>query len=403
MNQQDIRNLLDSCPTPLYVFEERLLKERVQYLRAHLPRGTGLCFAVKANPFLGRFLQGCVDRFEICSPGEMYICEKQGIPAAQFVLSGVYKDEPSMRYAFTHGLCDGILTVESVRQFELLSSLSREYGKPIRLLPRLTSGNQFGLSDAELLDLLRRISAPGKDPLAADSFLTLAGIQFFSGTQKTSLKKHRRELSMLDDLLDRIRTELGIEIPLLEYGPGFPVAYFSGEDFDEDAYLEEFSSLLAQMRNKLPIMLELGRSITASCGSLLTRVADLKRNHSGNYAILDSGIHHLAYYGQFMAMKHPVFELWPPRESAPDDPEWNLCGSLCTINDLVVKKLPLHDLKAGDLLIFRNTGAYSMTEGISLFLSRDLPAVVCLKENGETELLRGAEPTWVLNGGANPV
>ena len=147
-------------------------------------------------------------------------------------------------------------------------------------------------------------------------------------------------------------------------------------------------------------MLELGRSITASCGSLLTRVADLKSNHSGNYAILDSGIHHLAYYGQFMAMKHPVFELWPPRAAAPDDPEWNLCGSLCTINDLVVKKLPLHDLKAGDLLIFRNTGAYSMTEGISLFLSRDLPAVVCLKENGEAELLRGAEPTWVLNGGA---
>ena len=46
MNQQDIRNLLDSCPTPLYVFEERLLKDRVQYLRAHLPKETGLCFAV---------------------------------------------------------------------------------------------------------------------------------------------------------------------------------------------------------------------------------------------------------------------------------------------------------------------------------------------------------------------
>ena len=148
-------------------------------------------------------------------------------------------------------------------------------------------------------------------------------------------------------------------------------------------------------------MLELGRSITASCGSLLTRVVDLKRNHSGNYAILDSGIHHLAYYGQFMAMKHPIFELWPPREASPDDPEWNLCGSLCTINDLVVKMLPLHDLKAGDLLIFHNTGAYSMTEGISLFLSRDLPAVVCLKEDGQAELLRGAEPTWVLNGGTS--
>lgn len=395
MDQATIRELLDRYPTPLYIFEESLLKERLQYLRAQLPEKTGLCFAVKANPFLSRFLAGSMDRFEICSPGEMYLCEKQGIPASQYVLSGVYKDESSMRYAFEHGLTEGILTVESLRQFELIRSLAREYKRSVRLLLRLTSGNQFGLSEEELLNLLSRFSD--------ESDLSLSGIQFFSGTQKTSLKKHRRELLMLDGLLDRIRSELSLEIPELEYGPGFPAVYFDGETFDEDAYMAEFSSLLGGMRNKLPIMLELGRGITASCGSMLTRVVDLKSNPSGHYAILDSGIHHLAYYGQFMAMKHPICEIYPPRESSPDDPEWNLCGSLCTINDLLVKKLPLHDLKAGDLLVFHNTGAYSMTEGLSLFLSRDLPSVVWLKENGQTELLRGAEPVWPLNGGSEPL
>jgi diaminopimelate decarboxylase len=202
---------------------------------------------------------------------------------------------------------------------------------------------------------------------------------------------------MLDDLLDRIRSELGLEIPELEYGPGFPAVYFDGETFDEDAYMAEFSALLCGMRNKLPVMLELGRGIAASCGSMLTRVADLKRNHSGHYAILDSGIHHLTYYGQFMAMKHPLCELYPPREASPDDPVWNLCGSLCTINDLLVKKLPLHDLKAGDLLIFRNTGAYSMTEGISLFLSRDLPAVWLLYADGRLIKVREDTETYRWN------
>ena len=412
-------NLLDSNPTPLYVFEERVLKERVRYLRAHLPKETGLCFAVKANPFLGRFLTGSVDRFEICSPGEMYICEKQNIPAKQFVLSGVYKDELSMRYAFEHGLCEGILTVESIRQFELLRALAREYGKNIRLLLRLTSGNQFGLSEEELMNLLRRLritkngsfhtektgslertlNAAAEADAIDNGLISLAGIQFFSGTQKTSLKKHRRELNMLDDLLDKIREELGLEIPEIEYGPGFPVAYFDGEAFDEDAYLEEFSGLLTNMRNRVPVMLELGRSIAASCGTLLTKVVDVKCNHSEPYAILDSGIHHLAYYGQFMAMKHPYCEVWPERKNSAEDPEWNLCGSLCTINDLVVKKLPVHDLKIGDVFLFHNTGAYSMTEGISLFLSRDLPAVICLSEDESEEHLRGAVPTWTLNGG----
>ena len=49
--------------------------------------------------------------------------------------------------------------------------------------------------------------------------------------------------------------------------------------------------------------------------------------------------------------------------------------------------------------IFKNAGAYCMTEGISLFLSRDLPAVVWMKKNGETQLLRQAEPVWGLNAG----
>ena len=394
MDQNTIRQLLDQYPTPLYVFEERILKERVQYLRAHLPEGIGLCYAVKANPFLGRFLADGVDRFEICSPGEMYLCEKQGLPADRFVLSGVYKDEESMRYAFEHGLWKGRLTVESVQQFELLDSLAEEYRQPVRVLLRLTSGNQFGMSEPELMELLHRIEQ-NRD----QSLIMLAGIQFFSGTQKTSLKKHRRELALLDDLLDRIREETALKVPELEYGPGFPVAYFEGETFDEEAYLKEFCELLGGMRNKLPVMLELGRSIAASCGCMLSRVVDLKCNRSGNYAILDSGIHHLAYYGQFMAMKYPLCDLWPPREKSEDDPAWTLCGALCTINDLLVKKLPLHDLKTGDVLIFQNTGAYSMTEGISLFLSRDLPTVVWRMENGKMEVLREQEPTWGLNCG----
>ena len=399
MDPKTIPHLLDRYPTPLYVFEERVLKERVRYLRERLPKEVGLCFAVKANPFLGQFLTDSVERFEICSPGEMYICEAQGISAGQFVLSGVYKDEASMRHAFSHGLCEGLLTVESVRQFDLIRSLAEEYRRPVRLLLRLTSGSQFGLEEDELLSLISRCGTDSSSLPSGSALLTFAGIQFFSGTQKTSLKKHRRELNLLDDVIDRVRAESGLEVPEIEYGPGFPVVYFDTETFDEDAYLKEFSMLLESMRNRVPVMLELGRSIAASCGSLLTKVVDLKRNHDQSYAILDSGIHHLAYYGQFMAMKHPFCEVWPPRGRDAEDPEWNLCGSLCTVNDLVVKKLPVHDLKVGDAFLFHNTGAYSMTEGISLFLSRDLPGVLCLRESGDEMLLRGAEPTWKLNGG----
>lgn len=95
--------------------------------------------------------------------------------------------------------------------------------------------------------------------------------------------------------------------------------------------------MLMNLRCKAHITLELGRSIAASCGTYLTRVVDVKHNKGQNYAILDGGIHHLVYYGQRMAMQLPPHKLYPPRlgEAQP----WNLCGSLCTVNDILVKQL----------------------------------------------------------------
>ena len=62
--------------------------------------------------------------------------------------------------------------------------------------------------------------------------------------------------------------------------------------------------------------------------------------------------------------------------------DWNLFGSLCTVNDILVKQMPVRNLTVGDVIVFENTGAYSTTEGIALFLSRDLPKILLRKEDG---------------------
>lgn len=66
---------------------------------------------------------------------------------------------------------------------------------------------------------------------------------------------------------------------------------------------------------------------------------------------------------------------------------YDVCGSLCTINDVIVKEVPLQHPEVNDILVFMNVGAYSVTEGISLFLSRDLPRVYRHKD-GNLTLLR---------------
>ena len=91
MTEHQIENLTAQYGSPLYVFDVQALRQRVALLRRSLPTGVGLCYAIKANPFLLRELCGQVERFEVCSPGEAAICRRLHIPAQSQVISGVYK------------------------------------------------------------------------------------------------------------------------------------------------------------------------------------------------------------------------------------------------------------------------------------------------------------------------
>ena len=388
MTESQIKNLLAEYPTPFYVFDSAELRRRVTYLKSALPEDIELCYAVKANTFISKAICDLIDRYEVCSPGEMAICQKQSIPAQKLVISGVYKTPKIIEAHILSDSCAGYYTAESLEQYELLKTSAAKAGKRIKLLLRLTSGNQFGMNEDDIKELIKA----DKD----SDIIDIRGIQFFSGTQKTSMKKYKREISHLDSFMQKLEAETGFETKELEYGTGFPVIYFEGEkEFDEAGFLADFSELLGSIEYKCHITLEVGRSIAASCGSYFTKAVDIKTNHSQNYAIMDGGIHHIAYFGQFMAMKHPYFELYPARSG--ETKEWNLCGSLCTVNDLLVKQLPIADFKAGDTVIFKNAGAYCVTEGISLFLSRALPAVIMLDEKGKPHLMRGAFETYNLN------
>lgn len=379
MNDIQLKKLLKQKITPLYVFDAAKLKSRVRELRQVLPDGIGLCYAVKANAFIVKELSDLADRFEICSPGELRICQELQLPADKFVISGVYKERELMNRLISRNNDVGSYTVESMTQFCMLHDAAQAYKKRIPILLRLTSGNQFGLEAQEIEEIIHTYGA--------SEALDIRGIQYFSGTQKNSLKRLRRELNTVDAFLENLRNTYGYRAKELEFGPGFPVSYFQGESFEEGAFLREFSSMLTGLQFKGRIILELGRSIAASCGSYLTRVVDVKRNHSGNYAIVDGGMHQLVYYGQFMAMKQPYLRVLQSHEGK-DQEEWNICGSLCTVNDILVKRIPVKGLEIGDVFVFENTGAYCMTEGISLFLSRDLPEAVLLNEDGSFRTVR---------------
>lgn len=377
---------LKSIDSSFYVFDIQKLKSRIEYLKSKLPDNLSLCYAVKANTFVIKEIENDVDRLEVCSPGEASICESMNINKAKIVISGVYKNQSFIEKLIADKDFNGIFTVESLSQYDMICKLTEKYERNVSVLLRLTNDSQFGIDESDVIKIINSRFLIRK--------IKIIGIQYFSGTQKTSVKKIRRELLYLDRFLIQLKNSYDYEAEELEYGTGFPVEYF-GEEFNEEDYLNEITEILALMQSNPKITLEIGRSIVASCGKYYTHIVDIKHNKNQNYIITDGGMHQLVYFGQYMGIKKPDVSV-VGKDKTDNEKIWTICGSLCSMNDIMVKQIKLPDVSFGDLLCFDNTGAYCMTEGISLFLSRDIPKIFLLK-NDSLLCVRESFETFKLN------
>ena len=425
--------------TPYYVFDTDEFAKRAAMIRAALDckggRRIPLCFSIKANPFLLHRLPAGLDHVEVCSPGELEICIALGVKPESIIYSGVMKEKCDIERAVSYGA--GILTCESIRHAALISEVmleciqegahEAEFAETkAQVILRLTSGNQFGMS---LEDIEYIISHP-------DEFkgITVMGIHYYSGTQK-SLRKINKDLEKIKSALSILKEKYGFEPQLVEYGPGLCVEYFEDDwQEKEKQSLDEAAEVLRKFAEEYPLGIEMGRFLAASCGKYYTQVKDLKSTGDANYAILDGGIHHLNYFGQRMAMQVPPISIYRADEiyfgeklgeikgaAGPigntfngcevseneertvveftelPDTDYTLCGSLCTVADVLVREVKLKKLELGDVLEFGHCGAYSVTEAPALFLSRQLPAVYAYSKEYGYECLREHIPAAEIN------
>ena len=222
MERKILQEAAEKFGTPSYLFDLDRLARRMETLKKALGSRAELCYAMKANPFLTGALRDLADRFEVCSPGEYDICRRLDIPEEKLVISGVNKSPEDTARMMDDCPRMGRYTAESPAQLELLHQCASRRKRKVSVLLRLTSGNQFGMDEEEV----RRIVAER----AKYPFLDIVGIQQYSGTQKHSEKRLRRQLSRLDGLISSLREESGFETRELEYGPGLPVFYFQDDE-----------------------------------------------------------------------------------------------------------------------------------------------------------------------------
>ncbi len=374
MNKELLRTLSAQLDTPSYIFDLDAFNKRAALVRKYFGEKTGLCFSIKANPFLLGRLPETFDKIEVCSPGELTVCEKTGVDMSKIIFSGVNKTEKDVHRAADDEV--GTFTAESRLHVKMINAEGVARGKVFPVLLRVTDvkgGTQFGMEEKEVLDIIaNREDYKGME---------IVGIHYFTGTQKKKAKPIERELAYITDLLDRVKAELGFVIERVEYGTGLAVDYFDDNaDALEEERLASISEPIRALAEKAALTVEMGRFFAAPCGYYLTKVIDAKTNYDINYVIVDGGLNQLKYDGQLQGMQIPKIVHLKNHDGEDGVKAWTLCGSLCTTADILARAAEFDSLAIGDILVFCRTGAYSVTEGMAVFLSREMPQVSVYSE-----------------------
>ena len=397
-----LRRAFREAASPAYVFSATAFAARAGMVKEAFGEDTDICYSIKANPFLLAVLPEVFAKIEVCSPGELEICRALQIDPAKIIFSGVNKSLDEVRTAMDYGV--RILTAESHDHIRYISEAASERGVTAEVLVRLSCESQFGMDKADVFEVIK-----DRDSLAG---IDIKGLHYFTGTQKTRPKEIIKEIARLNKVLDQLETELNYKAERIEYGTGLAVDYFAADaDEKEKARLEEISECIRELAQRVHLTVEMGRFFAAPCGWLVNTVVDTKTNDGANYAILDGGLHQMKYDGQIQGMQIPVIthigsagsvaasSAGTGTAAAPDtsDEKWTLCGSLCTTADVIARGASFTGLKKGDRLVFHRTGAYSVYEGFSMFLSRDLPSVYMLDKDNQLRLMRGRIETAGFN------
>ena len=372
MTGMQLKTLAQQVQTPAYVFDLDEFCRRAERVKQAFGEKTGLCFSIKANPFLLAALPDVFDKIEVCSPGELTICEKTGADMSMVIFSGVNKTAADVERAMDDHV--GVFTAESLLHLQLIQAAAAKRGTRVPVLLRLTAGSQFGMDEQEVLQIIRNRDAY--------TGIEIVGLHYFSGTQKRKVALIEKELDYLLQFVAQVEQDHGFKLERLEYGTGLAVDYFAADAEElEMARLEAVGAKIREVSDKIDLTVEMGRFFAAPCGYYFTKVMDTKTNIGVNYAIVDGGLNQLKYDGQIQGMQIPKISHIKWQDAAAENMEkWTLCGSLCTTADVLTRNAELAGLEMGDVLVFERTGAYSVMEGMAVFLSREMPEVSLYSE-----------------------
>jgi diaminopimelate decarboxylase len=372
--------------TPFFAYDRALMTRRVAELRAALPEGIRLHYAMKANPMpaVVDHMARLVDGIDVASAGEMMVALGSAMPAARISFAGPGKTESEVARAVASGVT---LNLESPTEMERAAAAAKAQGVKARVAIRVNP-------DFELKSSGMRMSG-GAKPFGVDAeevpamLKTLArlpldfmGFHIFSGSQNLKAEALYEAQEKTIDLAIALAGAAPRRLRKLNIGGGFGIPYFPGDrPLDAKAVGEGLKALLPRARAALPeaeIIIELGRYLVGEAGIYVARVVDRKISRGEVFLITDGGLHHhlsaSGNFGQVIRKNYPV-AIGNRMEEAPQE-ESSVVGCLCTPLDRLGDKMALPKGEIGDLIVVFQSGAYGLTASPTAFLSHPVPMEV---------------------------
>jgi diaminopimelate decarboxylase len=399
--------------TPFYVYDLDLIERRVDALRAILPAGFRIAFAVKSNPALAvvSHLRRCGVGADVASGGELATVLRAGFAAADVAMTGPGKRDAELEAAVAAGI--GVITVESIGELRRLEAVAARAGR--RRQPILL---RLAVSDDARLESVRLIGGvEGKFgmPLAtvreaagiaaASPNLELLGLHAFGASNLRDADQLAGHVAQLVDVARDVMAEVERPLRLVDAGGGLGITYADGE---EPLDLERLGDRLAAMRAhwdadpalaELQVILEPGRFLVGPAGAYVARVVDVKGSDAAPVVILDGGINHVVRPA-LVRSEHRLALLASDSIRAPVPV--TVAGPLCTGVDVFAMGVCLPRPRVGDLVAVLDVGAYGFTESMPWFLSHPTPAEVAIR-GGAARLIRPrVEPQEMLDRQLDP-
>ena len=367
--------------TPFYYYDVELLKQTLDVIKEETAKYSNfhVHYAIKANanPELLKIISNASLGADCVSGGEIEAAVKAGFPSSKIVYAGVGKSDWEIELGLRNDIA--CFNVESEAEMQVINEIACKMGKTAKIAFRInpnvgahthaniTTGlaeNKFGIAMEQMLDVFEKSKNC--------SNIQVIGLHFHIGSQILDMGDFESLCNRINELQSTMEKNK-ITVKTINVGGGLGIDYTHPNRVpvpDFKSYFKTYAKYL-KLRNGQELHFELGRSVVAQCGSLITRTLYIKSGVAKQFAIVDAGMTDLIRPALYQAY-HKIENI---SSDAPTQ-VYDVVGPICESSDVFVKHIELNETKRGDLIAIRSAGAYGEIMA-SMYNCRKLPQGYC--------------------------